>query len=497
MLQGIVPTEFSFNHGVAMGWYLGYFIIYFAAMFGIGFYYFRKVKSANDYLIGGWSMGFWPIVGTVISTWCGASIFIGTVGLGFNVGASAYIRFSLASIIFTLILLLVFAKALRRQKLYTLADLFGSRFGPSVGVIPSLLSAVVYAIPTTAMQFLAMATIWTACFGMDWSMALILSFVLVFAFTVLGGLPGTIITDALQAILIVTGIVILAGATVQFAGGWDQLMAKTPPEYLSAAGPYGAKEVALFFLSVGPFYMVWQSSWQRIFAAKSETVSLRANTLGVVVCAFIFICPVVIGIACRQFLPLDTKPDLIFSIVTKDMLPPYIGGLIYCALLAALVTGADSFILQGSSNLTHDFYRQMLNPKATNKQLMTMSRLTVLIISLGALWVAFNFDGIIAIYQWALRLTATTLVLPFLATMCWRRTTKKGCVAGMLMGLVGTLFWPYLGISMDQTIFGFICCAVGLFGITLMTRHSDSEYVAAVLWEDLPTAETRIENHDY
>ncbi len=110
-----------------MGWYLGYFIIYFAAMFGIGFYYFRKVKSANDYLIGGWSMGFWPIVGTVISTWCGASIFIGTVGLGFNVGASAYIRFSLASIIFTLILLLVFAKALRRQKLYTLADLFGSR----------------------------------------------------------------------------------------------------------------------------------------------------------------------------------------------------------------------------------------------------------------------------------------------------------------------------------------------------------------------------------
>lgn len=474
-----------------MGWYLAYFIVYFAAMFGIGFYYFLKVKNADDYLIGGWNMGFWPIVGTVISTWCGASVFIGSVGLGFTVGASGYIRFSLASVIFTLILLLVFGKALRRQRLYTLADLFGSRFGPTVGIIPSLLSALVYAIPTTAMQYLAMATIWTACFGMEWSTALILSFVLVFAFTVLGGLPGTIITDALQAILIIVGIIILAVATVHYAGGWDSMIANTPPEYLSPAGPYGFTEVLFFFMSVGPFYLVWQSSWQRIFAAKSESVSLRANTLGVVVCAFIFVCPALIGIACRQFLPLDMNPDLIFSKVTYDMLPPYIGGLIYCALLAALVTGADSFILQGSSNLTHDFYRQLINPKATNKQLMLCSRLTVLFIALASLIVAFNFTGIIAIYQWALRLTATTIVLPFLATMLWRGVTKTGASAGMLLGLVSTLVWPYLGITFDQTFFGFIFCAIGLFGGSLLTRHAPEENVAAVLWEDLPTATER------
>ena len=188
-------------------------------MFGIGFYYFLKVKNADDYLIGGWSMGFWPIVGTVISTWCGASVFIGTVGLGFQVGASGYIRFSLASVIFTLILILAFGRALRRQRLYTLADLFGQRFGVRAGIIPSLLSAVVYAIPTTAMQYLAMSTIWSACFGMDVGNALVLSAVLVLAFTVLGGLPGTIVTDALQAVLIITGIVILAVASVSLAGG--------------------------------------------------------------------------------------------------------------------------------------------------------------------------------------------------------------------------------------------------------------------------------------
>lgn len=471
-----------------MGWYLGYFIVYFLIMFGIGFYYFLKVKNADDYLIGGWNMGFWPIVGTVISTWCGASVFIGTVGLGFQVGASGYIRFSLASVFFSLVLILAFGRALRRQRLYTLADLFGQRFGARVGIIPSLLSAIVYAIPTTAMQYLAMSTIWTACFGMDVSSALLLSAVLVLGFTILGGLPGTIITDALQAVLIIAGIIILAAASVNLAGGMGSLLAATPPEFLSPSGPYGAREVAMFFLSVGPFYLVWQSSWQRIFAAESEKVSLRANTLGVLVCAGVFVCPIIIGLAARQFLPPDTNPDLIFSTVTRTLLPPYVGGLIYCALLAALVTGADSFILQGSSNLTHDFYRQLVNPTATNKQLMLVSRLTVALVALAALWVAFNFTGIIAIYQWALRLTATTIVLPFLGTMLWRRLTRAGVMAGMLGGLVSTLLWPYLGIGFDQTLFGFIFCAVGMFGVSLLTRHHPDEHVAAVLWEDLPTA---------
>jgi SSS family solute:Na+ symporter len=471
------------------GWYLGYVIVYFAIMFAIGFHYFIKVKKADDYLIGGWNMGFWPIVGTVISTWCGASVFIGTVGLGFTVGLSGYIRFSLAAVIFSLILILVFGRALRRQRLYTLADLFGQRFGVRVGIIPSLLSAVIYAIPTTAMQYIAMSTIWTVVFNLDLSTSLVLSTVLVLGFTVLGGLPGTIITDALQAVLIIAGIVILAAFCLGFAGGAEQVLAKTPPQFLSPSGPYGFQEVFLFFLSVGPFYLAWQSSWQRIFAAESERVSLCANTLGVLICAFIMICPIIIGISCRLFLPADIKPDLIFSTVTLKLLPPYIGGLIYCALLAALVTGADSFILQGSSNLTHDFYRQLINPRATNARMMFVSRLTVGIIALAAMLVAFNFTGIIAIYQWALRLTATTIVLPFLATMLWRRTTRAGVMTGMFAGLISTLVWPYLGMSFDQTLFGFACCAAGLFGVTLATGHHPEEHVAAVLFENLPSAQ--------
>ena len=469
-------------------WYLSYIVVYFLFMFGIGFYYFLQVKNADDYLIGGWNMGFWPIVGTVISTWCGASVFIGTVGLAFNYGISAYLRFSIASILFTLILVVVFGKCLRRQKLYTLADLFGQRYGAKVGILPSILSAFIYAIPTTAMQYIAMNTIWTTIFGMDPTMGLILSTILIFAFTVLGGLPGTIITDALQAILIIAGIFILASAAMNFAGGSEVILSQTPPEYLSPAGPFGYSEVFLYFLSVGPFYLVWQSSWQRIFAAKSEKVAFNANITAIAVCSVILFCPIIIGLAARFFLPLDTNPDMIFSIVTRDLLPPYVGGFIYCALLAALVTGANSFILQGSSSLTYDLYKRLVNPNANNKQMMFMSRITVLFVSVAALFVAMNFSGILTIYQWALRLTATTIILPFLATMFIKRTTKTGVLAGMLGGLISTLVWPLLGITFDQTVFGFLFSFVGLVVGTLISKHSDEEFPVAVMYEDLPCA---------
>ena len=470
-------------------WYLGYIVVYFAIMFAIGFYYFTKVKDADDYLIGGWNMGFWPILGTIISTWCGASIFIGTVSLSYNVGVSAFFRFTAAALIFTAILVFLFAKRLRKQKLYTLADLFGQRFGPTVGILPSILSAFIYAIPTTGMQYLAMNTIWTTIFGMDPVSGLMLSTVLILGFTILGGLPGTIMTDALQAVLIIAGILILGVASLNFVGGFSNLIAQTPAELLSPAGPYGYMEVFLYFISVGPFYLVWQSSWQRIFASRTGKIATSATYTAIAVVALITASPIIVGLSARLFLPAGTVPDQIFSIVTRDLLPPYIGGFIYCALLAALVTGATSFILQGSSNLTYDLYRRILHPTADNKRLMLVSRVTVAFIAIGALFVAQSFDGIMVIYQWALRITATTLVIPFLATMYLRRTTRTAVLASMLGGLIATLMWPYLNIGVDQTLFGFFFSFAGIT-LSYFTKHHPDEHVVAVMYEDLPCAQT-------
>ncbi|MCG3419453.1 sodium:solute symporter family protein [Oceanobacillus jordanicus] len=471
-----------------MTWYLSYIVIYFILMFSMGVYYFFKVKTYDDYLIGGWNTGFWPIVGTIISTWCGAAVFIGWVGMGFTVGLSGFFKFALPGILFCLLLIVAFAGPLRRQRLYTLADLFGERFGGKSGIIPSILSAFIYSVPTLALQMVGMSTIFNITLGVELNTGIAISFVLIVCFTILGGLPATIITDALQSVIVIIGIIVLAVSSVIYAGGFQEILANTPIDYISPLGSEGLGSVLLYALSVGPFYLVWQSTWQRIFASKSEKVAKSAGITGFVIAGAISILPYSIGVIARQYVPTDMDADLIFSYVTAELLPPAVGGIVFIGLMAALMTGATSFILQGSSNLTRDLFQRLIKPNATNKQLMFSARLSVVIISILGMVVAYFVTNIETAYQWALRLSATVLVFPFLAVMFWKKVTKHGMIWSMILALIATLSWPYLNLAIDHTIFGFAVSILTLVIVSLLTSHDKTEQVRAVYWEDLDSA---------
>ncbi|KGP74668.1 hypothetical protein [Pontibacillus yanchengensis] len=97
---------------------------------------------------------------------------------------------------------------------------------------------------------------------------------------------------------------------------------------------------------------------------------------------------------------------------------------------------------------------------------------------------------IITIYQWALRLSAVTLVLPFLAVMFWRKVTKRAVFISMLSSGIITTIWPLLGTGWNQTIVGFLISLVTLVGISLMTEHSETEKVKAVYFEDFDRSKT-------
>src|SRR5699024_3007348 len=193
-----------------MSWYIVYFVLYFIFMLGIAFWYFKRISTYEDYLISGWNTGFWKITGTVISTFCGAAVFIGWVGLGFTVGLSGYWKFAFVAILFSLILIVGFAKPLRRQKLITLADLFTKRFGGRAGIIPSVLSAFIYSVPTTALQLVGMSTVFYITLDISLSVVIFISCAVILIFTVIGGLPATILTDAIQSVIIIIGVVVLA-----------------------------------------------------------------------------------------------------------------------------------------------------------------------------------------------------------------------------------------------------------------------------------------------
>ncbi|WP_411843726.1 sodium:solute symporter family protein [Salinicoccus sp. HZC-1] len=460
-----------------MYWYITYFVLYFGAMMGVAAYYYFKIKTYEDYMISSWSTGFWKITGTIISTNAGAAVFIGWVGLGFTVGFSGYFKFALVAYFFSLLLIILFAKPLRRQKLFTLADLFTVRFGGRTGMVPSLISAVVYAVPTLALQLIGMSTVFNITLGWGLNTGLIVSTLLILAFSILGGLPATIITDAVQAIIILFGLVVLTVTIVMHVGGLGALFNNTPVEYLSPISAEGVGGTLLYALSVGPFYLVWQSTWQRIFAAKDEKTALYAGITGHLIVAAISFLPFLIGVSARQFIDLDMQQDLVFAYVTNELLPAPMAGIIFVALLAALMTGATSFNLQGASNLTRDLYQVMINPKATNERMLFVSRISVIIITVLGTGAAAFITNINDAYRWALMVNGVILVFPFLAIMFWQRVTKKGVLTSMIASLVFILIYPLLGLPFDQALAGYVFSLVVLVGVSLLTTHDQSEVV--------------------
>lgn len=472
-----------------MGWYLFWIALFVIVMFAIGIYHYRHISDANEYLISNWNVGFWPMVGTIIATWTGSAAFIGGVGLGYEFGISGFTRFGLPAIIFSLLLCLAFAARLRQTKLYTLPDLFDERFGKPTGLLPAILSAFIYSAPTLALQIVAMGFLFHTLFGMELWIALVLSWAIIYGYTMLGGLPSVILTDTLQSGILAVGLFLMGGAAWLYAGGIGKIAPAIPETHFSFLGA-DPLDTIFFALGVGPFYLVWQSTWQRFYASRTERIAVWAPFTGFVFAGVILgAITLLVGMSARAYIPPEgMRPDAVFYTVLQEVLPPFLGGVLAMGLMAALVSGGDSFLMQGGSNLTRDIYQRYFNPEASPEQLLRISRWSVTIIAVLGLLVSFAVTDIITIYSYALKWIGVTVVMPFIAIMFWRRVTRSGTVWSMILALAATTLWEVAGapFGVPEALIGYMVSAVSLVAISLATGHAPNEQVVALWRENLP-----------
>ena len=463
-----------------------YLVVYIALVMGIGLYYGRKITSVDTYLIADWNMGIANITTSVIATACGATAFIGFVGLGFVSGVQGIFFWVVPATAFSIVLAVVFGRILRQLKQYTLSDAFALRFGRNAAIIPSVSQIGIYVIPTLAIQYMGMGIIFTTFFGTELNTGILLGFAVIFPYTLLGGMPATIITDKVQAVILMSGLLLLFFLGLHYAGGISTVQQVTPPHYWNPLGEAGAAPFLSLFFTVGPFYMVWQTTWQRIFAAKNEKTAVRGVSGGFLLSGIILCFSFLTGIVARGFLPHDTPPDLVFTTIISEKFPPLFGGFIVIGLAAAIMSGGDSFIMMGSASVARDIYQQFINPRATKMQMLSVSRWSTLFISTTALVVALLGKGIIPVYLLVVKTLGAGLVFPFLALMFWKGATQKGIIASMVTGVVVTLLWDKMGNPyVIEAVAGYISSLVVLLLVSCITSHAPDEQVKAAYFSPL------------
>ncbi|GEM_PF-815160 len=462
-----------------MNWYLVWIIGFLLLLLVISIVATTRVKSADGYVMADFKLGFFPICGSVIATVTGSAALIGGAGKGFEMGMSYNIT-GISYAAFTIAAVLLLGPVIRRLRLYTVPELFARRFGKVAALIPALIVGLLYMTPTFGMQLVGMGAILSSITDLTVFWGILAGFVVTLAFTLVGGMPSVAWTDAIQTFVILAGVIITLILGINYIGGVDAMIENTPPEYFSFTA-IGGVELLNWFLIFGPFYIVWQTTWQRLTAAKSDKVGISAIVIGFIISVLIGLLAIVIGIAALQMFPAGTAPDLIYTSSIAEIFHGSIGGLLMVSLLAALLTGATSFLLSGAINISKDIYQGWINPQAKDDQILSVSRISVAAMAVIGLGIALVIKDIIAIYQVALSFTATTLVMPVLAAMFWKRATKRGVVWSMIAAMAVSLVWRFSGqpFGIHEILPGLITSAVVLIAVSLTTRHSDDEVVVA------------------
>ena len=182
---------------------------------------------------------------------------------------------------------------------------------------------------------------------------------------------------------------------------------------------------------------------------------------------------------------------MVFATSIMTVFPPLVGGIVVTGLAAALMSSADSFIMMGSASISRDIYQQYLKPNASKKDMLKISRWSVVFMSVIALVIALFGKGIIPVYILVVKICGAGLVFPFFALMFWRRTTRKGVLAGMAAGGLITMGWYMAGNpgGIIEAVPGYLSSLIVLIIVSLLTEHAPDEQVKAAYFEELDTSD--------
>ena len=386
-----------------------------------------------------------------------------------------------------------------RAKVYTLPEFLERRYDARSRYYFSALTIIGNIGIDTAATLYAGALVIQIIFPQIelWESILFLA-VLSGLYTIAGGLKAVVFTDAFQAVLLMTGSIIITVLAMLKVGSWEAVTAVTPAEHFSiiqsaddAFLPWPGLITGVFLLGFY-FWATNQFIVQRALGAKNtkhgQWGALFAGFLKLTV-LFIMVYP---GIMARALYPEIEKANLVYPTLLFDLLPAGLLGLVLAGLLAAMMSSIDSALNSASTLVTMDFFRK-LRPRTSSKGLMRVGRaVTLVFMILSALW-APQIDKFPTLWQYlqnALAYIAPPIISLYAVGLFWKRANGAGAFAAIIAGILSALFFflsgesawmPRIHYLYVAGIIFTLCCAA-LFIVSLLTKPPPDEKIREYTW---------------
>jgi sodium/proline symporter len=456
------------------------FVVYIIGMIAIGLVAYRATNNFGDYILGGRRLGSFVTALSAGASDMSGWLLMGLPGAVFLSGISeSWIAIGLS--IGAYFNWRIVAGRLRihtevNHNALTLPDYFTTRFEDNSRIL-RIFSAVIILIFFTiycASGVVAGARLFESTFGMEYSTALWVGALATIAYTFIGGFLAVSWTDTVQASLMIFALILTPVMVIIAVGGIDSSMlvitAKNP-EYMDMFK--GLNFVAIIsLLGWGLGYFGQPHILARFMAADSHHVIHNARRISMTWMVFCLAGAVAVGFFGIAFFSnnpafagnVSENGERVFIELTKLLFNPWLAGILLSAILAAVMSTLSCQLLVCSSALTEDFYKAFLRKNASQRELVWVGRLMVLLIAVIAILLAANPDnrvlGLVA-YAWAGFGAAFGPVI--LLSVIWSGMTRNGALAGMLVGAATVLVWKQYGwFDLYEIIPGFIFAAIAI-----------------------------------
>lgn len=425
-------------------------LAYVAVQLGIGWYVSRRIRTEEDYLVAGRSLGYGLATFTIFATWFGAETCIGAAGAIYESGLSGGSADPFGYGLCLLLMGLFFAVPLWRRKLTTVGDLFRQRFSGGVERL-----AVVLMVPTSVLwagaQIRAFGQVLSASSELEVTVTITLAAAVVIVYTISGGLLADAWTDLLQGVVLIVGLVVLVVSIVKGAGGAP--LAQVEPARLQV---FGGADVPLLDVVEAWAIPVCGSVLaaeliSRVIAARSPQVARRSSLAAGVGYLAVGLIPVTIGLVGFEVMPGLEDPEQVLPLLAQRYLPPVAYTLLAGALVSAILSTVDSALLVAGSLVSHNVVVPM-RPGMTEKQKVRVARIGVAVFGVFAYFVALSAEGVYALVEEASAFGSagifTVLVFGLFTKVGGERSAYAALVAGIVVWVVGAyivgLPHPYL-----------------------------------------------------
>jgi solute:Na+ symporter, SSS family len=487
-----VPAPSHTLYAWVYGWVLGAIV---ATLLAVSLSRLAKTKTRADYLVAGRSLPVFVLVFTLLSSWIGSGSLLGGAENAYNHGFAAL--WQAAGGWAGLLLIYFIAPRARKFAQFTIPDLLEARYNQTARVLGVI--AILFAYTAiTSYQLIGggdiLHLIFPSVISADMGKYVIAVFVIFF--TAIAGMSSVAYMDVAIGLLATIMLILALPLLLHDAGGWSGVTHALPATHFEVLGDFSLIQAFELFLPTLLLMLGNQSMYQKFFSAKSEQDARRAVigwVAGTVVLETIIVALAVVGSVLFAGGEVHQRPREIIAYTALHGLPIVLGALLIGAVFAKIVSTANNYLFSPATNLVNDVFIRYIAPNASDRLILIVSRLVVVLLGIGALYQALNTQSVLAKTLYAYTIYSAALTPVILAAFYSRRATAAGAVTAIAAGTFVTIFWDTAlvksrlppSLAQRDAIFpALIAALVSLIAVSAWTRPPRAEQVALFFSED-------------